>query len=250
MSKKKPKLKGVVGEVVMERLDKVKPNDWNPNKMTDHQKRSLGHGLVEDGWMASQALLVWGEDENGERKDVIIDGEHRWFAGRDVGFEEAPMVFIDGINEAEAKALTIKMDSKRGEFDRDQLAELVSQLQFDLGADDLGLELGIDDEELMKMMAVDPTVDDSIGGAAPGEGTTPPDQTFDHRPAEGQTDLGHIRLVQLFFTEDQHTAFQERMKVLGERYGTKNVTDTVFAAVKEAEDYTVGDDGAEDSATQ
>lgn len=129
----------IVGQVELRSLDEVKPNPWNPNRMTDQLLRSLVHGLRTDGWLSSQALLVWGSDEKGAAKNLIIDGEHRYRAALDVGFEVAPMVRLDGLTEAQAKALTIKMNQKRGEFADDLLASLVRDIertvQMDYSAD-------------------------------------------------------------------------------------------------------------------
>ena len=94
----------VRGDVVSRKLDSVKPNPWNPNTMSDEMKESLLYGLKRDGWLASQALLIWGTDEKGERQDLIIDGEHRWLAATGEGLQKGPMVFLDGLSAAEAKA--------------------------------------------------------------------------------------------------------------------------------------------------
>lgn len=77
----------VVGEVVMRPLSDVQKNSWNPNRMTDFMKESLKQGLLSDGWLKSQSLLIWGTDDKGERRDVIIDGEHRWSAASELGFQ-------------------------------------------------------------------------------------------------------------------------------------------------------------------
>ncbi len=144
----------VVGVVVMHPLTAVKPNAWNPNAMTPFMKRSLRNGLEADGWLASQALLIWGTDERGGTKNQIIDGEHRWVIAVDMGFVEAPMVFLHGVTEAQAKALTIKLNGKRGEFTEEGLAALVRSIEVDLKVPDLGLDLGIENKILAKMLRV------------------------------------------------------------------------------------------------
>ena len=53
----------VKGKVVLKSLQSVSPNDWNPNRMTPHMQESLSYGLHTDGWLASQALLIWGKDD-------------------------------------------------------------------------------------------------------------------------------------------------------------------------------------------
>jgi hypothetical protein len=141
----------------MRPLSSVRPNGWNPNRMAPHVYESLRHALKQDGWLASQALLVWGTDDKGARRDAIIDGEHRWTVAREIGFTEGPMVFLDGIPEARAKALTIAMNNRRGEFDDALLADLVKSIEADIDAANLALDLALADSELSAMLAALPT---------------------------------------------------------------------------------------------
>lgn len=159
--------KGFVrGEVVLRPLGDVKPNPWNPNRMTTHMMDSLVHGLRTDGWLASQALLVWGTDEEGQVRNLIIDGEHRWRGGTTIGLTEGPMVFLNGLTEAQAKALTIKMNQKRGEFEEAALETLVKELVADIGTlEGVDLDFGIDPKELVKMAGS--ALDEAMGVPPP-----------------------------------------------------------------------------------
>lgn len=140
----------VTGEVVLASLERVKPNSWNPNRMTEFQLESTRDGLSRQGWLAAYALLVWGTDEKGKRRDVIIDGEHRWRLARELGFVEGPMVFLDGITEQRAKEMTVELDNKRGKFDEPSLRTLLASLEPDEG---LAFRLGFDDETFAALMA-------------------------------------------------------------------------------------------------
>lgn len=131
-----------VGEQRMIRLDSVQPNGWNPNQMTPEVLASLKHGLLNDGWLASQALLVWASDENDKSKLVIIDGEHRWRAAQELGFVEGPAVFLYALTEAKAKALTVGMNQKRGSWNEQALAQLLGELAVDKSSEALALDLG------------------------------------------------------------------------------------------------------------
>lgn len=161
-----PKVGVVRGEVVIRTLATVKPNPWNPNRMTTHQMDSLVHGLRTDGWLASQALLIWGVDEGGTERNLIIDGEHRYKGAVTIGMTEGPMVFLNGLTEAQAKALTIKMNQKRGEFDDAALETLVRELVGEMGTlEGVDLEFGIDPKELVKMAGS--AVDEAMGVPPP-----------------------------------------------------------------------------------
>ena len=142
----------VRGHAVLRPLADVVANPWNPNRMTDHMFRSVVHGLKTDGWVASQALLVWGTDETGATRNTIIDGEHRWRAAQEAGFTAGPMVFLDGVSELEAKALTVKLNQKRGDWDDELLGPLLRELA-EASPPDMSMDLGITEENLAWLIA-------------------------------------------------------------------------------------------------
>jgi hypothetical protein len=145
----------ITGKVVLAPLADVQPNTWNPNRMTEFQIESTRAGLLADGWLAAYALLVWGTDEKGIKRNVIIDGEHRWRIARDLGFVDGPMVFLTGVTARRAKEMTIEFDSKRGRFDEVALRDLLT----DIGVDDgLAFRLGIDDEAFAALMNPSPVL--------------------------------------------------------------------------------------------
>jgi hypothetical protein len=221
------------GEVVLRALSTVKPNGWNPNVMTDEMKASLVHGLQEDGWLASQALLVWGSDENGEPKNLIIDGEHRYHAAQETGMQHGPMVVLDGITEAEAKALTVKMNQKRGDWNMDSLAGLLKDIASSSEDGLSGVSLGFGEEELMKLLA--PTETPELDTAAPsGETEKPPagDEGTPIQAPDAPPETSSVKMVQLFLDDQTQPAFLESCQALAAKWDTKNVTDTVLKAIE------------------
>lgn len=220
---------GVVGNVEVIDLSRVKPNPWNPNSMTEFERKSLRTGFESDGWLASQALLIWGTDEHGKKQNLIIDGEHRYTVAKELGFEKGPMVFLSGLREAQAKALTVKMNAKRGKMGEDKLGALLREIQHDLEVPDLALDIGIAPEEMMKLLAFDaPDI------VMPGEVQEP------HEPNRAPPETvppmqhGHVELVQLFFEKSHRAEFTELVKKVGARLGTQNVSDTCLAALRKA----------------
>jgi hypothetical protein len=195
----------------------VKPNPWNPNQMTPFMKGSLREGLKTDGWLASQSLLIWGSDEKGKRKGLIIDGEHRWTEAAALGFVEGPMVFLEGMTEASAKALTVKMNQKRGENDKVKLAELIRSVQPDF-AGDLGIDLGIEKGEMAKYLVV----------PQPARADTPEPKSPDEVPSTS------MKMAQLYFDEARHKEFRQMVKELAAKFGSENVTDTTLEIVRRA----------------
>lgn len=213
----------IVGDVVRTPMGKVQPNGWNPNTMTEFMRASLKRGLETDGWLSSQALLIWGKDEKGKARNLIIDGEHRWLVAGELGFTEAPMVFLSGLTEAQAKALTVKMNQKRGTWNEDELATLIRGIQFDIGGTELALDLGLPFDQLMPMLA-----EPAINLGLEEEPARSPEGATTGMPSS------NTRMVQLFFDADQHGEFTEVVRQLAVKYGTKTVTDTTLEAIRRA----------------
>lgn len=215
----------VVGKTEVLPLDSVAPNGWNPNRMTPHVYSSLKHGFEKDGWLSSQALLVWATDENNAPKNLIIDGEHRWTVARECGFKSGPMVLLHNVSEAKAKALTVAMNNRRGTFDDQLLADLVRGLD---GIDDMALELAIPEADLAKMYAL-PPIDDTLGVDTAGEGKA---KAATDNVAGAEAPPSTVRMVNLFLNETTIVEFTKLVADLGKRYETKNVTDTVLEALR------------------
>lgn len=213
----------VVGEVVMSPLDQVKVNDWNPNEMTPELLASIRQGFIEDGWLSSQALLIWQTDKAGRKKNIIIDGEHRWKVAKDLQMMEGPMVFLKKLSREQAMALTVKLDNKRGKFNKQKLSAVVRQvMEADIGSADIALSLGFAGEELLKLTA-EPAI--PIGGPEP-VGAAPAALN----PGVTSTNP-NVKMVPLYFSTEQHARFVVRIKELGDQHGTETITDTILSAL-------------------
>ena len=202
-----------VGAVTLIDIESVEPNPWNPNRLDPSQYASLKHGIQHDGWVASQALLVWSTDKKGKRRMLIIDGEHRWKAARELGMTKVPAVLLERLGEAEAKALTIKLDAKRGEFEPTELGRLLREIQAARPGDDagaLGLDLGFDASAMARLLAPPPEA------AGPNQVSQNP----------------NVKTVPLFFTGATLEEFTGLVRELGAKHGTDNTTDVVMAAVR------------------
>lgn len=212
----------MIGEEADIELRLVRPNDWNPNEMTDDEYEGLKHGMKERGWLRSQKLLVWGKDEKGKVQNVIIDGEHRWEAATEVGIKVGPAVFLHGLTRLQAKALTIEIDRKRGRFNPEQLGVLVREVQHAFPPETLARDLGFTQEEILRLIA-EPEVklkgEDVEGNEKGGVAG----KVVSENP--------HVKVIQLQFPAAKYDAFIAKVTKLSKRYGVDTVSDTVERAV-------------------
>ena len=139
----KPVAKGNValGQLKVEYMpiDAVKPNDYNPNRQSEHDFTLLCKSIDEDGM--TQPVVVIGETM------TIVDGEHRWRACKALGFEEIPVVLTD-MTPAQARIATLRHNRARGGEDVELAAAVLRDLA-KLGATEwLKDSLEMDDVEL------------------------------------------------------------------------------------------------------
>jgi len=131
-SKIKTPLKVLTYEVVP--IDSIRPNSYNPNRMSEHNFELLLRSMEEDGF--TMAIVVLADS-------TIVDGEHRWRAAHKLGYTQVPVArFPEGVDITQAKLATLRHNRAHGEED----IEIVSDMLRDLQA--LG-ELGWAQDSLM-----------------------------------------------------------------------------------------------------
>ena len=222
----------VVGTVATRALASVEPNPWNPNRMSAFLRASLKAGLEGDGWLSSQSLLIWGSDESGETKDLIIDGEHRWRVARELGFLEGPMVVLHNLRESRAKGLTIKMNQKRGSFDEAGLAALIQELMAGEDAEAFALDVGLTEGEIAAVMFGGSSEAERIieAASAPAQHPTP---TLGAPASTAPTpEYQQVKMVQILFDDERFARFNLAIADLGKAYGKRTVSDVVMEALR------------------
>jgi hypothetical protein len=114
----------------------VVPNDYNFNKMGTQYFAALKAQMANTtiGWTIP--LLVRPNPELEQNPDatkwIIVDGEHRWKAATELGYEQVPIVNVGNIREEIAKFMTVGSNNVRGAFDDAVLKEFLSDLEKDL----------------------------------------------------------------------------------------------------------------------
>jgi ParB-like chromosome segregation protein Spo0J len=131
----------VLGELKIEyvAIDSITPNDYNPNRQSEHDFELLLRSMEEDGF--TQPIIA--------HKDThqIVDGEHRWRAASHLGLDTIPVVFVDMAPE-QMKIATLRHNRARGSEDVELSAQVLRDLQ-QLGALDWAQDsLMLDDVEI------------------------------------------------------------------------------------------------------
>lgn len=126
MSEEKPKSKQIKFhhldkvEVVEVPIDEIKPNDYNPNRQSEHDFELLCRSIEEDGF--TQAIIV------NRKSNRIVDGEHRWRACKVLGFKTVPVTYVD-FSKEQAMIATLRHNRARGNENISMAADVLKELQ-------------------------------------------------------------------------------------------------------------------------
>lgn len=191
-------------KIIEKNIRDLKQADYNPRQLTEKQHKELTDSLEKFGFV--DPVLV---NKNKTRKNIIIGGHQRVKVATMLGIEKVPCVELD-LNEEQEKELNVRLNKNTGEWDWDMLAN-----NFDTGELlDWGFveqELGVDSESL--------TFDV----------TNNYNETIEY-PEDAEA--SHVRMIQLFLNDETEPVFKKMELELREKFGTDNVTDTVFKALE------------------
>ncbi len=136
-----------------------------------------------------------------------------------------PVVWVEADDLQQAKRRVLQDVAQYGKVDGQGFYEFLSEVEFDLA--DLASSFKIPElnmasfiEEYFEDNTPDPL---DIGPSAPGGGLD----------TQNGSASGAVKMVQLYFTQDDHAALVQLLNALGEKFGTDNLSDTIFKAVKE-----------------
>lgn len=99
-------------ELVWVDVDKVRPNEFNPNVMDDEAFESLCDFMRNHS--AEEVDPIWIRRNGGWFE--IIDGEHRWKAAKKVGWRRLRAWVLD-VEEDYARAFNVRKNRERGRID-------------------------------------------------------------------------------------------------------------------------------------
>lgn len=136
--------------------------------------------------------------------------------------------------EAHAFAVADNRLAEEAEWDDQRLHDVAAEVLASGEFDDINV-LGFDDDEAARILAepeiaMEPETPEASGPQAPSTPTGPHASPDAGSPPAPST----VRMVQLFLDDTTQPQFMADMKVLAEKYATKNVTETVLEAIKRA----------------
>jgi len=202
IEKKNVKLERLVIEYID--IEAIKPNEYNPNRQSEHDFNLLKMSMKEDGF--TQPIIVQ------RASNTIVDGEHRWRAARELGWEQIPIVYVDMTPE-QMRIATLRHNRARGEEDIELTAQVLRDLQ-QLGALDWAQDsLQMSDDEINRMLE-DIDVPEALAGDEFGEAWVPGAKTTveENESTEGQKDKAIEGTITSAMTAEAIDARRKREK--------------------------------------
>jgi hypothetical protein len=183
-------------------IKEIKSNNENPRYIKDEKFNSLVQSIKDFPEMLEKRPLV--VDEN----MIVIGGNMRLKALQKAGIKEVHIDIAKGWSDKQKKEFIIKDNISFGEWDWNVLAN--DWLPEDLN--EWGLDVPNWDEEIKFEEEEDIEEDYSY---------------------PNDIEKSHVRMIQLFLNEETEPIFKKYEIKLREKFGTDNVTDTVFESLKE-----------------
>lgn len=150
------KSKSPVYNVIAVPIEKIAPNDYNPNVMAPPEIKLLYDSIREDGY--TMPIVCYYDKEND--KYVIVDGFHRYRVMRDypdIYDREGGLLPVSVINKplSSRMASTIRHNRARGSHDVDLMSNIIRDLH-DLGRSDawISKHLGMDKDEILRLKQI------------------------------------------------------------------------------------------------
>lgn len=148
--------KSPVYNIIAVPVEKIKPNDYNPNKVAPPEMRLLYDSIKVDGY--TMPIVCYYDKENDEY--IIVDGFHRYqimMDYPDIYEREGGLMPVSVIDKplAQRMASTIRHNRARGSHDVDLMSNIVRDLH-ELGRSDawIAKHLGMDKDEILRLKQI------------------------------------------------------------------------------------------------
>lgn len=212
-------------------IDSLVEDPANVRRHPEQQLEALKAALRVHGQMKCIVVQKQGQ--------IVRAGNLTFAAARALGWTHIA-ANVKEMTDLEAVAYAIA-DNRIGdmsEFDDDDLARLVDRLNL-LDDDDLLAASGFTADDVERMLAeleedaaeLEDPAPEAPRPRADGDGGGEPDPVTGLPPA---APTSHVRMVQLFLSDETLPGFKSHCRLLAEHYGTGTVTDTVLRTLEEA----------------
>ena len=148
--------KSPVYNIIAVPVEKIKPNNYNPNKVAPPEMRLLYDSIKADGY--TMPIVCYYDKENDEY--IIVDGFHRYrimLDYADIYEREGGLMPVSVINKPldQRMASTIRHNRARGSHDVDLMSNIVRDLH-ELGRSDawIAKHLGMDKDEILRLKQI------------------------------------------------------------------------------------------------
>ena len=128
-------------EVVYVPIDTLRPDPFNPRRISDAELEALTRSLQQFGLV--DPIVARRED------GAVIGGHQRLLAARRLGMKTVPVVFLD-LPPEQARLLNLALNKISGSWDQELLARLLADLEAAPGVD-LALS-GFSEDEVAKLL--------------------------------------------------------------------------------------------------
>ncbi len=150
------KYKSPVYGVIAVPIEKIVPNDYNPNSVAPPELKLLYDSIKEDGY--TMPIVCYYDAE--EDKYIIVDGFHRYrimLEHEDIREREGGLLPVSVIDKSldHRMASTIRHNRARGSHDVDLMSNIIKELH-ELGRSDawISKHLGMGRDEILRLKQI------------------------------------------------------------------------------------------------
>lgn len=118
----------IIREPVLVRLDKIHPNEYNPNEQTDETFNHLVEEITDVGFKHPLTIVPCDCSRIEDAHYQIIGGEHRYKAANFLMMSEVPCYIEENWDEQTQKLKTVRDNLISGELNSKKFTKLVNEL--------------------------------------------------------------------------------------------------------------------------
>lgn len=128
------------------RLEYLKPNPWNPNKVMKPEMDLLELSVRKSGFCFPIVVI-----RENETSYMIVDGFHRHLVAKKLKMEFVPVVVLDE-PVSELMNATIRFNRARGTHQIDRMSNIVAELiEHGCSGEEIRKNLGMDADEVLRL---------------------------------------------------------------------------------------------------